>query len=68
MKPLLQVSRQEEEMQAKDEELNKVKEKHFHAEQQIREMVDQHKQVNFEHSSTFWHFRRPSISDPGLFL
>ncbi|XP_006805136.1 myosin-9-like isoform X2 [Neolamprologus brichardi] len=48
VKPLLQVSRQEEEMQAKDEELNKVKEKHFHAEQQIREMVDQHQQLNAE--------------------
>lgn len=68
VKPLLQVSRQEEEMQAKDEELNKVKEKHFHAEQQIREMVDKHQQVNLEHSSTFWHCCRASISDPGLFL
>uniref|UniRef100_A0AAX7V8K9 Myosin-9 n=1 Tax=Astatotilapia calliptera TaxID=8154 RepID=A0AAX7V8K9_ASTCA len=48
VKPLLQVSRQEEEMQAKDEELNKVKEKHFHAEQQIREMVDKHQQLNAE--------------------
>lgn len=53
VKPLLQVSRQEEEMQAKDEELNKVKEKHFHAEQQLREMEDKHQQVNFEHLSTF---------------
>uniref|UniRef100_A0AAX7US05 Myosin-9 n=1 Tax=Astatotilapia calliptera TaxID=8154 RepID=A0AAX7US05_ASTCA len=43
VKPLLQVSRQEEEMQAKDEELNKVKEKHFHAEQQIREMLNAEK-------------------------
>uniref|UniRef100_A0A669CEB5 Myosin-9 n=1 Tax=Oreochromis niloticus TaxID=8128 RepID=A0A669CEB5_ORENI len=48
VKPLLQVSRQEEEMQAKDEELNKVKEKHFHAEQQLREMEDKHQQLNAE--------------------
>ncbi|XP_030591339.1 myosin-9 isoform X1 [Archocentrus centrarchus] len=48
VKPLLQVSRQEEEMQAKDEELNKVKEKHLHAEQQLREMEDKHSQLNAE--------------------
>lgn len=45
VKPLLQVSRQEEEMQAKDEELNKVKEKHLQAEQQLREMENQQQQV-----------------------
>lgn len=55
-------------MQAKDEELNKVKEKHFHAEQQLREMEDKHQQVNLEHSSPFWHCCRASINDPGLFL
>uniref|UniRef100_A0A671RLH1 Myosin-9-like n=1 Tax=Sinocyclocheilus anshuiensis TaxID=1608454 RepID=A0A671RLH1_9TELE len=38
VKPLLQVSRQEEEMQAKDEELNKVREKQMVAEQQLNEM------------------------------
>uniref|UniRef100_A0A672RQ06 Myosin-9 n=1 Tax=Sinocyclocheilus grahami TaxID=75366 RepID=A0A672RQ06_SINGR len=38
VKPLLQVSRQEEEMQAKDEELNKVREKQMVAEQQLKEM------------------------------
>uniref|UniRef100_A0A3Q0SWD7 Myosin-9 n=1 Tax=Amphilophus citrinellus TaxID=61819 RepID=A0A3Q0SWD7_AMPCI len=48
VKPLLQVSRQEEEMQAKDEELNKVKEKHLHAEQQLQEMEDKHSQLNAE--------------------
>uniref|UniRef100_A0A7N6FKT9 Myosin-9 n=1 Tax=Anabas testudineus TaxID=64144 RepID=A0A7N6FKT9_ANATE len=48
VKPLLQVSRQEEEMQAKDEELNKVKEKHVQAEQQLREMEGKHQQLNAE--------------------
>ncbi|XP_075998939.1 myosin-9-like isoform X2 [Genypterus blacodes] len=48
VKPLLQVSRQEEEMLAKDEELNKVKEKHLFAEQQIQEMEDKHQQLNAE--------------------
>lgn len=47
VKPLLQVSRQEEEMMAKDEELSKVKEKHIYAEQQIRELEDKQQQVNF---------------------
>uniref|UniRef100_A0A3Q3VY46 Myosin-9 n=1 Tax=Mola mola TaxID=94237 RepID=A0A3Q3VY46_MOLML len=41
VKPLLQVSRQEEEMQAKDEELNKVKEKHLYAEQKLRDVEEQ---------------------------
>lgn len=50
MKPLLQVSRQEEEMLAKDEELSKVKEKHLYAEQQLREMEEKQQQVNFEKS------------------
>lgn len=48
MKPLLQVSRQEEEMMAKDEELTKVKEKHLYAEQQIRELEDKQSQVNLK--------------------
>ncbi|XP_041736351.1 myosin-9-like isoform X2 [Coregonus clupeaformis] len=43
VKPLLQVSRQEEEMQAKDDELTKVKERQEHAEIQLQEMeVKQH--------------------------
>uniref|UniRef100_A0A3P8ZWK1 Myosin-9 n=1 Tax=Esox lucius TaxID=8010 RepID=A0A3P8ZWK1_ESOLU len=43
VKPLLQVSRQEEEMQAKDDELLKVKEKQQHAELLLKEMeVKQH--------------------------
>lgn len=45
VKPLLQVSRQEEEMQAKDEELTKVKEKHLYAEQQLQEMEEKQQQV-----------------------
>ncbi|XP_038840221.1 myosin-9-like isoform X2 [Salvelinus namaycush] len=43
VKPLLQVSRQEEEMQAKDDELSKVKERQEYAEIQLQEMeVKQH--------------------------
>lgn len=48
MKPLLQVSRQEEELLAKDEELNKVKEKHLCAEQQIQAMEEKQQQVYLE--------------------
>lgn len=48
MKPLLQVSRQEEELLAKDEELNKVKEKHLYAEQQIQAMEEKQQQVYLE--------------------
>ncbi|XP_027877823.1 myosin-9 isoform X2 [Xiphophorus couchianus] len=48
VKPLLQVSRQEEEMQAKDEELHKVKERHLQAEQQLQEMEEKHQQLNAE--------------------
>lgn len=46
VKPLLQVSRQEEEMQAKDDELKKVKEKHLSAEMQLRDMEDKQQQVS----------------------
>lgn len=45
---MLQVSRQEEEMLAKDEELNKVKEKHLCAEQQIRELEEKQQQVSLD--------------------
>ncbi|XP_029912752.1 myosin-9-like isoform X2 [Myripristis murdjan] len=48
VKPLLQVSRQEEEMQAKDMELSKVKEKQQHAEQQLQEMEVKQQQLNAE--------------------
>ncbi|XP_066531142.1 myosin-9 [Hoplias malabaricus] len=48
VKPLLQVSRQEEEMQAKDEELNRVKEKQQQAEKLLQEMDSKHKQLNVE--------------------
>ncbi|XP_049416604.1 myosin-9-like isoform X1 [Epinephelus fuscoguttatus] len=51
VKPLLQVSRQEEEMQAKDEELNKVKEKHLYAEQQLREMEESQRQLCAERTA-----------------
>lgn len=46
VKPLLQVSRQEEEMLAKDEELVKVKEKQVAAESRLTEMETLHTQVN----------------------
>lgn len=45
MKPLLQVTRQEEEMQAKDEELVKVKEKQTKVEGELMEMERKHQQV-----------------------
>ncbi|XP_065134483.1 myosin-9 isoform X1 [Paramisgurnus dabryanus] len=48
VKPLLQVSRQEEEMQAKDEELNKVKEKQQVAELQLKELEVKQQQLNAE--------------------
>ncbi|KAL7890987.1 hypothetical protein AOLI_G00004630 [Acnodon oligacanthus] len=48
VKPLLQVSRQEEEMQAKDEELEKVKDKQQQAEQQLKEYVEKHQQLSAE--------------------
>ncbi|XP_029293695.1 LOW QUALITY PROTEIN: myosin-9-like [Cottoperca gobio] len=48
VKPLLQVSRQEEEMQAKDDELVKVKEKHVYAEQQLQEMEEKQHQLSAE--------------------
>lgn len=45
MKPLLQVTRQEEELQAKDEELMKVKEKQTKVEAELEEMERKHQQV-----------------------
>ena len=45
VKPLLQVSRQEEEMQAKDDELSKAKEKHLYAQEQLVEMEQKQHQV-----------------------
>ncbi|KAG9343921.1 hypothetical protein JZ751_013308 [Albula glossodonta] len=48
VKPLLQVSRQEEEMQAKDEELVKVKEKQLYAEQQLQEMEAKQQQEQLQ--------------------
>lgn len=35
-------------MLAKDEELNKVKEKHLYAEQQLRDMEEKQQQVNLK--------------------
>uniref|UniRef100_A0A672TC74 Myosin heavy chain 10 n=1 Tax=Sinocyclocheilus grahami TaxID=75366 RepID=A0A672TC74_SINGR len=45
VKPLLQVTRQEEEMQAKDEELIKVKEKQVKVENELVEMERKHQQL-----------------------
>uniref|UniRef100_H3D8H9 Myosin, heavy chain 10, non-muscle n=1 Tax=Tetraodon nigroviridis TaxID=99883 RepID=H3D8H9_TETNG len=45
VKPLLQVTRQEEEMQAKDEELMKVKEKKLKVENELVEMERKHQQL-----------------------
>ncbi|XP_009707975.1 PREDICTED: myosin-10-like, partial [Cariama cristata] len=44
VKPLLQVTRQEEELQAKDEELMKVKEKQTKVEAELEEMERKHQQ------------------------
>lgn len=45
MKPLLQVTRQEEELQAKDEELIKVKERQLKVENELVDMERKHQQV-----------------------
>uniref|UniRef100_A0A8D3B4S5 Myosin, heavy chain 10, non-muscle n=1 Tax=Scophthalmus maximus TaxID=52904 RepID=A0A8D3B4S5_SCOMX len=45
VKPLLQVTRQEEEMQAKDEELIKVKERQLKVENELVEMERKHQQL-----------------------
>ena len=45
VKPLLQVTRQEEEMQAKDEELVKVKERQLKVENELVDMERKHQQV-----------------------
>ena len=52
VKPLLQVTRQEEEMQAKDEELVKVKEKQTKVEGELVEMERKHQQVSSNRSNT----------------
>lgn len=59
MKPLLQVSRQEEEMLAKEEELIKVKEKQLQAEERMREIESVQQQVGqvprcTNHPLTLW--------------
>ncbi|XP_076583896.1 myosin-9-like isoform X1 [Chaetodon auriga] len=48
VKPLLQVTRQEEEMLAKEEELVKVKERQLQAEEQIKEFEFKQQQLNAE--------------------
>lgn len=47
MKPLLQVTRQEEEMQAKDEELQRTKERQQKAESELKELELKHNQVTY---------------------
>lgn len=46
VKPLLQVTRQEEEMQAKDEELKMVKERQIKAEGELKELEQKHSQAS----------------------
>ncbi|XP_008289813.1 myosin-9-like [Stegastes partitus] len=48
VKPLLQVTRQEEEMLAKEEELVKVKERQLQAEEQLKEFETKQQQLNAE--------------------
>uniref|UniRef100_A0A3Q3WB00 Myosin-9 n=1 Tax=Mola mola TaxID=94237 RepID=A0A3Q3WB00_MOLML len=48
VKPLLQVTRQEEEMLAKEEELSKVKERQLQAEEQLKEYESKQQQLNAE--------------------
>ncbi|XP_051802064.1 myosin-9a [Acanthochromis polyacanthus] len=48
VKPLLQVTRQEEEMLAKEEELVKVKERQLQAEEQLKEYESKQQQLNAE--------------------
>ncbi|KAJ8264057.1 hypothetical protein GJAV_G00144580 [Gymnothorax javanicus] len=50
VKPLLQVTRQEEELQAKDEELLKVKERQLKVEGELEEMERKHQQLMEEKS------------------
>lgn len=45
VKPLLQVTRQEEEMQAKEDELQKTKERQQKAESELKELEQKHSQV-----------------------
>ncbi|XP_060030089.1 myosin-11 [Erinaceus europaeus] len=45
VKPLLQVTRQEEEMQAKEDELQKIKERQQKAESELKELEHKHTQV-----------------------
>jgi myosin protein heavy chain len=52
VKPLLQVTRQEEEMQAKDDELVKVKEKQTKVEGELVEMERKHSQVSVQSTPT----------------
>lgn len=47
VKPLLQVTRQEEEMVAREEELVKMKERQQQAEDQLKEFETKQKQVGF---------------------
>lgn len=53
VKPLLQVTRQEEEMQAKDEELLKVKERQLKVENELKEMERKQLQVRVLQEDVF---------------
>uniref|UniRef100_A0A8C4YIF2 Myosin heavy chain 11 n=1 Tax=Gopherus evgoodei TaxID=1825980 RepID=A0A8C4YIF2_9SAUR len=58
VKPLLQVTRQEEEMQAKDEELQRTKERQQKAESELKELELKHNQ-----NSCFWGLFFPTKKD-----
>lgn len=57
VKPLLQVTRQEEEMQAKEDELQKIKEKQQKAETELKELEQKHTQVPGMESDWLGHQR-----------
>lgn len=54
MKPLLQVTRQEEEMVAKEEELIKVKERQLQAEEHLKELESKQQQVGVSVTPECW--------------
>ncbi|XP_044535062.1 myosin-9 [Gracilinanus agilis] len=66
VKPLLQVSRQEEEMMAKEEELVKVKEKQLAAENRLTEMETLQSQTNLVFDSGFWRTNSKQALRPSL--
>ena len=62
VKPLLQVTRQEEEMQAKEDELQKTKERQQKAESELKELEQKHSQVPAREPG--WHCRGQAACPP----